>query len=291
MTPRQYTPMLVHFPETGEIITHQMFVTPAMAEQWLTCMPKNRRLSLPWVATIARDIKEGRWKVNGDTIRFSSEGHLIDGQHRLRAVIEAGCMVMVEVKVNLPPDAIHMIDVNRKRTTGDVLVMAGVTNANNASSIAKMALEFISNRTTTLERPSSLEIQQFVFDNPYIVELAGSAHTYRGPMTATSLGTVLFLANQRGLYNDEVEQFLVGVGRGELLERGDPRLTLRNFGVNERQRTRSTIRREAGFIATARAWNAFARRETLLAIRVGDVNKWAEMEIQGYSPDHHTLPF
>ena len=48
---------------------------------------RNRRRDT--VTAYAEDMAAGRWKENGETIKFDSEGRLIDGQHRLAAVVKA----------------------------------------------------------------------------------------------------------------------------------------------------------------------------------------------------------
>lgn len=65
-------------------------VTPAMAEKWLKKNhPKNRKVSWNRVTSFANDMRDGKWELTHQGVCFDKEGFLIDGQHRLYAVIEA----------------------------------------------------------------------------------------------------------------------------------------------------------------------------------------------------------
>ena len=70
-------------------------VTPTVATNWLGLnYAGQRKLKLSTVARYAREMKHGKWiGDNGQSIVFSSDGWLVDGQHRLRAVIQSGITV------------------------------------------------------------------------------------------------------------------------------------------------------------------------------------------------------
>jgi len=62
--------------------TEVMTITPEIAIKMLSKNTSNRPLNQKHIAFLVRDIKAGRWKLNGDAIRFG-ENALLDGQHRL----------------------------------------------------------------------------------------------------------------------------------------------------------------------------------------------------------------
>lgn len=65
-------------------------VTPQMAQEWLATNAKNNRdLSKVTVKRYANDMVKGQWMVTGEAIKFDRTGRLIDGQHRLQALIES----------------------------------------------------------------------------------------------------------------------------------------------------------------------------------------------------------
>lgn len=75
-----------------------MEVTPGMAEQWLSQQCRNRTKSPAAVKRYLRMMEEGSWESEtNETIAFNKDGVLIDGQHRLEAVIRFGKPVMMAV--------------------------------------------------------------------------------------------------------------------------------------------------------------------------------------------------
>ena len=65
-------------------------VTPSLAEEWLKSNSFNRKISKATVRRYADDMKAGNWNLNHQGIAFDNDGVLVDGQHRLVAVIESG---------------------------------------------------------------------------------------------------------------------------------------------------------------------------------------------------------
>jgi hypothetical protein len=64
-------------------------ITPALAESWLTKNKFNRRISTATVNKYAADMKSGRWNLTHQGIAFAYSGELVDGQHRLKAIIKS----------------------------------------------------------------------------------------------------------------------------------------------------------------------------------------------------------
>src|SRR5262249_28100191 len=65
-------------------------VTPELAARWLKRNHANRKVRARHVSRLVRAMRAGEWDdLNGDTIRFSDNHELLDGQHRLLACIEA----------------------------------------------------------------------------------------------------------------------------------------------------------------------------------------------------------
>lgn len=101
-------------------------VTPAMAKIWLEAMIKDQRKpSESVVLKYSRAMKSGSW-ILSTPLSFNSDGFLIDGQHRLLAVIKSGCSVDFIVMFNLPASAINGIDVGTPRTAANLANLQGL---------------------------------------------------------------------------------------------------------------------------------------------------------------------
>ncbi len=101
-------------------------VTPKKAEQWLEKnFRRNRKLRPAHVGKLASDMLADKWHDTGDPIKFNMMDQLIDGQHRLSAVVMSGKTVTFTVATDVSNDAINVIDTGASRSAGDVLAIAG----------------------------------------------------------------------------------------------------------------------------------------------------------------------
>lgn len=105
-----------------------MMVTPALAAEWLDANTHNRNIRRAAVNAYAADMEAGRWLSSGDAIRFAADGTLLDGQHRLLAVIQSGASITAVVISGLAPEAQEVMDGGAKRTLSDVLGLRGEIN-------------------------------------------------------------------------------------------------------------------------------------------------------------------
>lgn len=97
-----------------------MNVTPAKAAGWLKMNTINRPVRKQHVARLAQAMKRGEWVANHQAIALNGS-KLIDGQHRLMAVIESG-LSFVEMSVIADADTKHFdtIDIGVKRSNADI---------------------------------------------------------------------------------------------------------------------------------------------------------------------------
>lgn len=99
-------------------------ITPKKAAEMLTLNTKNRPCSMRWAEQLAEAIRRGEWKLNGDTIKLNGTV-LVDGQHRLHAIVKAGLSVQSYVIRGVESDAFDTIDQGRRRTSSDMLARSG----------------------------------------------------------------------------------------------------------------------------------------------------------------------
>lgn len=104
-------------------------ITPEMAEEYLKHNTHNRAMRKATVSTYAYAMKGGQWVLNGESIKFDRFGTLVDGQHRLAAIAEAGVAVQMLVVRNVDLDSQLTVDVGLRRSIGDHLAWRGEANA------------------------------------------------------------------------------------------------------------------------------------------------------------------
>ena len=73
-------------------------ITPEKAREYLKTNTDNyRKISRAKSAIYAREMKAGKWELNGEGIMFAEDGTLKNGQHRLAAILMAGIPVRMTV--------------------------------------------------------------------------------------------------------------------------------------------------------------------------------------------------
>lgn len=101
-------------------------ISPETAEDWIShCNSRNRNLSDRYVEYLTKEIEAGRWKLTHQGIAFSPNRVLLDGQHRLWAVVLSGRTVPMRVFFNVPPEAMDTIDTGRMRSNDQIISLGG----------------------------------------------------------------------------------------------------------------------------------------------------------------------
>lgn len=112
-------------------------ITPKRAIQLLKRNSKNRKLNIRTVSYYADQMERGEWIVTGQGISLSTDGDIIDGQHRLSAIVKSGKTVSMFVFYDMDPKSFDRYDVGKTRSAGDIFQIDGVKNAHNISSMIK----------------------------------------------------------------------------------------------------------------------------------------------------------
>ena len=99
-------------------------ITPPMAAIMLANNGANRKLNKRHVDFLADQIRSGKWQKNGQTIVIADDGTLMDGQHRLNAIVSANGPADIGLCTGAPRVAMPTIDNGKPRSSADVLTMA-----------------------------------------------------------------------------------------------------------------------------------------------------------------------
>jgi len=125
----------------GEFSFERVELTPHMAKEFLKRNTDNfRRLDAARVDHYAKDMRNGVFRFNGDSIKFDREGLLIDGQHRLAAVVKSNTSIDTIIVRGVEPESALTIDDGKPRQASDWLRHKHVKNANNIAAISRYCL-------------------------------------------------------------------------------------------------------------------------------------------------------
>jgi hypothetical protein len=244
-------------------------ITPEQAQKYLERNTKNRNIRLRHVERLAADIIEGRWHMNGSSIVFDGDGTLLDGQHRLSAIVKAGVPVEVIVVRGVSNAAMATIDANVSRKAGDVAKLRGYVNTVQLVATVRLLQIAKTGKVGESDRISIGAIMEFLEAHPHIqdsVALAGKLYK-TVPVTAVSAWHYLtfYLGKMPDNATTAMEVFETGIPH----YRGDPIHIFRERCIKERGLfTAGALSRANGLWTLATAWNAFVRRDSRYIIRV-----------------------
>ena len=176
-------------------------ITPAMATKMLEANTINRPLSDAHVHRIARQITEGKWKFNGDTIKIADTKDVVDGQHRLWAIIEASRPVETIIVHGVSRDSFATLDTIRKARSGsDILALMPNAPPARGKTIAAALKLLVSYQRTKgnlklMSKPDmrveNSDVQDAFVHHPNIVEAVNRVHKL-GDIVALSVAAFVF---------------------------------------------------------------------------------------------------
>lgn len=105
-------------------ISNFTLITPQIAEALLQGNHGNRPIKPSTVALLAKHMKAGTFQTTHQGIAVSMSGRLLDGQHRLRAVAQSGCSVLMLLTTGLPDETFEVLDIGTKRSLADISQIA-----------------------------------------------------------------------------------------------------------------------------------------------------------------------
>lgn len=122
----------------GKVVTF----TPEQAQYILEHFnpSTNREQRLNNIRQYATSIKTGRWELNGEPLIFSKDGHLLDGQHRLFACVQAGMPLTTFCVFNISPKTFGSMDTGSNRSVANAFQTEGIRNYKIAANIVSKVM-------------------------------------------------------------------------------------------------------------------------------------------------------
>lgn len=113
----------------------KVLVTPEMAKELLSLNSKNRKVREPAILKFSREMSNGNWKEDtGELIKISKTGILLDGQHRLIALIKADMPIYFHIARGLSDEILDVLDTGNLRSAGDVFRLNDIPYSSNIPS-------------------------------------------------------------------------------------------------------------------------------------------------------------
>lgn len=119
-----------------------MTITPEQAKKFLSKMKVNRPCSNHVVNAYSQSLLRGEWVLNGESIKFDSNGSLVDGQHRLNAIIASNNPMKTLVTYGVSVDAFKSLDQGKNRTNADIIYIDDNEYASIKASVASNIMKY-----------------------------------------------------------------------------------------------------------------------------------------------------
>lgn len=202
-----------------------------LADEYLKFNVHNRPLSEKKIMQLAADMEAGRWQFNGEAIKFSLDGSLLDGQHRLHAVSLCGVPVEMLVVRGLPAESQSTMDQGLRRSASDQLNLAGIHSTNSDASAIKTFMVWQRGWLYTDKASGAItttDVVQWATEHPEVFDLIRRGGAFNRVKARPGLVRAVFagIAYWHGV--ETTSLFFQRVLDGAGLEMGSPILALRN---------------------------------------------------------------
>lgn len=227
----------VNFQELDEVPgvrTIAVHLTPAVAKRLLERNVHNRKISEKVILKYVAEIKAGEWRLTPGGIGFDDQGALVDGQHRLHAIVRSNQTVPILVTLGLPCTSQEKVDRQRRRSLFDALYVSGIATQRQEVEIATCLTRRML-RSDSGVVPSDALVKQTLDCHlanirAVIALMKGDNKSRRGLSQASFLAAAVLYHE---IAPEKCAEFLIGIRTGEMLTQDHPAMRLRKLLLGE----------------------------------------------------------
>lgn len=239
--------------KTKAVSARLVDLTPALAKKILEEKNvRNRPIRDSHVDTLVQAMTEGSWRLNGDTISIGKTT-LIDGQHRLWAVVMSGVTVPALIVEGLDDDVFDTKDVGRRRTAADTLAVRGEKNTARMAATLVLIEKYMTGRVSSSMHFANTEVAAMVDKYPGVRDSIRHEFSSKGLLPASLADACYYLFSQvdRELADDFFKRLHSGID----LHEGDPVYALRERLLHN-SLSKAKFSKPYLFAICIKAWNA-----------------------------------
>jgi hypothetical protein len=242
-----------------------MLITPDLAMSWLERNKKNRNLKNRKVLELVSTIEDDHWRLNGESICFSYDGLLLDGQHRLHAIVKSDIPAAAVTVFGVNDEVMRTYDQGVKRTNADHYNIQGEKNYTKLGATLQLLYMW---KTRQFHRPGPQfnpdqgTLDKLLDQYPEIRNSVQKTSRTRRFMSTANAAVLHHLFSQTKITMVSTEQlaadfFFERLVSGENLTRQDAIYRLREALIENRTNKKlSTVQIRA---MTIKTWNVFSR--------------------------------
>ncbi len=267
-------------------------ITPERARKMLDRTEQlgfsNRSLVRARVEKLAHAMVTDQWMITHQGIALRDDGAVIDGQHRLAAIIMSDTAVDILVTRDAVPDTFTVVDTARARTTADSLKIAGFTDTNVLSAIVRgyIAYEQVVGTTLSFEKETRMtttaDVVAFLDEHDHREAALGALSVGRstagalaryGLSSPIGVAVLVMRLHPNDLGQTTVAEFFARTQDGAMLAPASPILALRRWLTSDTgyARVPGAFRRSVAIANVIKSVNDYAlnRPRQVVAFRTG----------------------
>lgn len=227
-------------------------IDPDRARQLLERNKNNRRVSEKAVQRIRQAIRDDTYMFNGETVVLGENDEVVDGQHRLMAIVAAGKPIVTLVVRGINREsAFGHHGLGRARNLSDWLSIRGYANPEKLASGTGVLFQYLENQLTNYCTPTIEQAAKLISDYPEL-EWAAMA---RGRSSLVRPGTKVCLAVlMQRIDEEDEERFWKVLETGADQPAGSPILKARTRIAGAGSK-RERLHRRVEFGVIVAAWN------------------------------------
>lgn len=248
-------------------------LTPALAKVLLGANTHNRDLQPTRVSQMVDDMLAGRWQTNGDSIRVSTMGIILDGAHRLHAVVISGITIDTFIIFGLPAETQESMDDTYVRKLKHAFQLAGIGDSKNRATLTALVMQyerygrlFTAGSYQPSLRAKTIRAGEI---SPELDEaLEAVPRLERSNVPIPKLATFYIILKRLGANKDDIVTFMHQLVSGEMLGSGSPVLAARNWLLKAKAAKGRTVTVTEYFELLARTWNCNVLGEERTAMKL-----------------------
>lgn len=251
-------------------------ITPAKAKEYLDKSGGNRNISKPVVESYAASMRAGKWLLNGEAITFDIDGVLLNGHHRLHAVILAQVPIKTFVTRGVEHECFTTYDCGRHRTVGQLIGMQGIKNYNIVASAVSLASRLVNGYRVSegsgakdMRKSNSDMIDFFNHDRDFFVEIGqivrsvtSNVRIIEGSIIG---GSIYYLVRIGGYDLDYIINFFRQLCSLDTSKNKSIDLFRKRLIQNSASST-SKMPRQLVFALLVKTWNAYVTNRTIKSL-------------------------
>jgi len=257
----------------------KMLITPNIAKEMLEKNVSNRRVNHHIVNQYSSDMTKGQWKIDtGEVIKVSKTNIILDGQHRLLAIVKSNIPIYFHIAYNVEDNVFDVLDTGKIRNTTDIFKINGIQKDCLIPSIISQYNHIVANKYFVMQgynKNTNQNLLKQYYESPdfwqNIGKIANNYYLSFAKIIPTSMiggFYAYFVKSDKELADSFISQLCTGANITN-----NTILLLRNRLIQDKVSVKK-LQKLTKIIFIIKTWNAFVMNKELKSLKFdADIEK------------------